>query len=154
MSGGFTESAFIKKLAELNSSSQSIQTLSLWLIHHRKHYSSVVKIWVRELIKGLFPLFSDFFNDCYSTERFFAAKDSRKLTFMYLANDVIQNSKKKGPEYGQEFGVQLKKAFEHMSQCDEKTKNSLDRLLTIWQDRLIYNSVQIMEFKTALRKYI
>lgn len=131
MSGGFTESAFIKKLAELNSSSQSIQTLSLWLIHHRKHYSSVVKIWVRELIK---------------------AKDSRKLTFMYLANDVIQNSKKKGPEYGQEFGVQLKKAFEHMSQCDEKTKNSLDRLLTIWQDRLIYNSVQIMEFKTALRK--
>lgn len=95
-----------------------------------------------------------FFNDCYSTERFFAAKDSRKLTFMYLANDVIQNSKKKGPEYGQEFGVQLKKAFEHMSQCDEKTKNSLDRLLTIWQDRLIYNSVQIMEFKTALRKYI
>lgn len=72
---------------------------------------------------------------------------------MYLANDVIQNSRKKGPEYGQEFGVQLKKAFEHMSQCDEKTKNSLNRLLTIWQDRLIYNSVQIMEFKTALRKY-
>lgn len=151
MSGGFTESAFIKKLAELNSSSQSIQTLSLWLIHHRKHYSSVVKIWVRELIKGLFQLLCVSF---YLIEHFFAAKDGRKLTFMYLANDVIQNSRKKGPEYGQEFGVQLKKAFEHMSQCDEKTKNSLDRLLTIWQDRLIYNSVQIMEFKTALRKYI
>ncbi|XP_050306354.1 regulation of nuclear pre-mRNA domain-containing protein 1B [Anthonomus grandis grandis] len=129
MSGGFTESAFIKKLTELNNSSQSIQTLSLWLIHHRKHYTSVVKIWVKELIK---------------------AKENRKLTFMYLANDVIQNSKKKGPEYGQEFGTMLKKAFEHMSQCDEKTKNGLDRLLTIWQDRGIYSSVQIMEWKRSL----
>lgn len=52
MAGGFTETAFIKKLSELNNSSQSIQTLSLWLIHHRKHYSTVVKIWIRELIKG------------------------------------------------------------------------------------------------------
>ncbi|KAF7269423.1 regulation of nuclear pre-mRNA domain-containing protein 1B isoform X2 [Rhynchophorus ferrugineus] len=129
MSGGFTESAFIKKLTDLNNSSQSIQTLSLWLIHHRKHYTSVVKIWLRELLK---------------------AKESRKLTFMYLANDVIQNSRKKGPEYGQEFGTLLKKAFEHMSACDEKTKNGLDRLLSIWQDRGIYGSVQIMEFKRSL----
>ncbi|XP_060519889.1 regulation of nuclear pre-mRNA domain-containing protein 1B [Cylas formicarius] len=129
MSGGFTESAFIKKLSDLNSSSQSIQTLSLWLIHHRKHYTSVVKIWLRELIK---------------------AKENRKLTFMYLANDVIQNSRKKGPEYGLEFGTSLKKAFEHMSKCDEKTKNGLDRLLGIWQDRGVYDSVQISEFKRSL----
>ncbi|KAG5870074.1 hypothetical protein JTB14_008446 [Gonioctena quinquepunctata] len=129
MAGGFTETAFIKKLVELNNSSQSIQTLSLWLIHHRKHYSTVAKIWIRELIK---------------------AKDSKKLTFMYLANDVIQNSKKKGPEYGQEFGLHLKKAFEHMSKGDEKTKNSLDRLLTIWNERGIYDSILISEFKRAL----
>ncbi|XP_056633568.1 regulation of nuclear pre-mRNA domain-containing protein 1B [Diorhabda carinulata] len=129
MAGGFTETAFIKKLAELNNSSQSIQTLSLWLIHHRKHYSTVAKIWIRELIK---------------------AKDSKKLIFMYLANDVIQNSKKKGPEYGQEFSLHLKKAFEHMSKCDEKTKNSLDRLLTIWNDRGIYDSLLITEFQRAL----
>lgn len=130
MAGGFTETAFIKKLGDLNNSSQSIQTLSLWLIHHRKHYSTVVKIWSRELIR--------------------ASKDSKKLTFMYLANDVIQNSRKKGPEYGLEFGNYLKKAFEHMSKCDEKTKNSLDRLLTIWTDRGIYDVVQLSEFKRAL----
>ncbi|CAG9856075.1 unnamed protein product [Phyllotreta striolata] len=129
MAGGFTENAFIKKLSELNNSSQSIQTLSLWLIHHRKHYSTVAKIWIRELIK---------------------AKDAKKLTFMYLANDVIQNSKKKGPEYGQEFSLHLKKAFENMSKCDEKTKNNLDRLLTIWNDRGIYDSVLISEFQRAL----
>lgn len=49
----FTEQALIKKLADLNSSSQSIQTLSLWLIHHRKHNQNIVKIWLKELQKGL-----------------------------------------------------------------------------------------------------
>lgn len=49
---GFTESAFIKKLCDLNNSSQSIQTLSLWLIHHRKHHTVIVKNWFRELVKG------------------------------------------------------------------------------------------------------
>ena len=31
---------------------------------------------------------------------------------MYLANDVIQNSRKKGPEYSKEFGAVLKASFE------------------------------------------
>lgn len=49
---GFSEAALEKKLAELNNSQQSIQTLSLWLIHHRKHHVSIVKIWLKEFTKG------------------------------------------------------------------------------------------------------
>jgi hypothetical protein len=52
MMAGFTEVALAKKLADLNSSQQSIQTLSLWLIHHRKHHATIVKVWFRELQKG------------------------------------------------------------------------------------------------------
>ena len=40
----FSESALEKKLSELSNSQQSVQTLSLWLIHHR------------ELRKGKHPL--------------------------------------------------------------------------------------------------
>lgn len=71
---------------------------------------------------------------------------------MYLANDVIQNSRKKGPEFGKEFEESLRKAFEHMSRngCDEKTKGALGRLLTIWQDRAVYDAEQISAFKKAL----
>lgn len=53
----FTEVAFLKKLAELNSSQQSIQTLSLWLIHHRKHHVSIVKTWLRGLQNGKLCIF-------------------------------------------------------------------------------------------------
>ncbi|KAJ6633866.1 Regulation of nuclear pre-mRNA domain-containing protein 1B [Pseudolycoriella hygida] len=131
----FTESALIKKLVDLNSSQQSIQTLSLWLIHHRKHHSHITKSWYNEMRK---------------------AQKSKKLTFMYLANDVIQNSKKKGPEYGKEFQKVLPKAFLHIgetcAQSDNKTISSLDRILKIWEDRMVYDSKVVQGFREALHK--
>ncbi|KAJ8678608.1 hypothetical protein QAD02_014395 [Eretmocerus hayati] len=127
---GFTEGALVKKLLELNQSQQSIQTLSLWLIHHRKHHATIVKVWFKELCKS---------------------KDNRKLTFMYLANDVIQNSRKKGPEFGREFGTVLTKAFEHMRRFDEKTRGKLVRLINIWEQRGVYDRSQIADFKGAIK---
>lgn len=41
-----------------------------------------------------------------------AADSSRKLTLLYVANDVIQNSKKKGPEYRTEFVKVLPRVFQ------------------------------------------
>lgn len=46
---------------------------------------------------------------------FSPAKSSRKLTFLYLANDVIQNSKRKGPEFTREFESVLVDAFSHVA---------------------------------------
>lgn len=51
----FSESALEKKLSELSNSQQSVQTLSLWLIHHRKHAGPIVSVWHRELRKGDHP---------------------------------------------------------------------------------------------------
>lgn len=129
---GFTESALEKKLAELNNSQQSIQTLSLWLIHHRKHHKTIVQVWLKELKK---------------------AKSNRKLTFMYLANDVIQNSKKKGPEFSREFGTVLGKAFHHVhsSVADAKTKHGLDRIINVWEERNVYDKNQIETFRNAMK---
>lgn len=71
---------------------------------------------------------------------------------MYLANDVLQNSKKKGPEYGKQFGTVLKKAYEIMGgdSCSEKTQKSLQRLLQIWEERGVYPKEFILELKAAL----
>ena len=48
----FSETNLAKKLTDLNASQQSIQTLSLWLIHHRKHSKTIVDVWLKELKKG------------------------------------------------------------------------------------------------------
>ncbi|KAJ8303029.1 hypothetical protein KUTeg_019425 [Tegillarca granosa] len=86
----FSDNNFAKRLSELNNTQQSIQTLSLWLIHHRKHSKTIVQVWFREMQK---------------------VPPNRKLTFMYLANDVIQNSKKKGPDFARDFGSVLPDAY-------------------------------------------
>ncbi|KAH8235212.1 hypothetical protein KR032_010577 [Drosophila birchii] len=130
----FTETALLKKLAELNSSQQSIQTLSLWLIHHRKHSAAIVKTWQRELENVTEPM--------------------KKLTFMYLANDVIQNSKKKGPEYGKEFGHVLAKVFTHIGEkCStDKLLGSLGRILNIWLERGVYDPKVIADWRSRLHR--
>ncbi|XP_029419125.1 regulation of nuclear pre-mRNA domain-containing protein 1A [Nannospalax galili] len=51
----FSEAALEKKLSELSNSQQSVQTLSLWLIHHRKHSRPIVTVWERELRRGERP---------------------------------------------------------------------------------------------------
>lgn len=72
---------------------------------------------------------------------------------MYLANDVIQNSKKKGPEFGREFGNVLRKSFEAVASAgDDKTSKSLGRILNIWEERGVYDKPLIDEFRKGLSK--
>uniref|UniRef100_A0A3P8WUC0 Regulation of nuclear pre-mRNA domain containing 1B n=2 Tax=Cynoglossus semilaevis TaxID=244447 RepID=A0A3P8WUC0_CYNSE len=126
----FSESALEKKLSDLSSSQQSVQTLSLWIIHHRKHSGLIVKVWHRELKK---------------------AKSNRKLTFLYLANDVIQNSKKKGPEFAKDFESVLVDACSHVArEADEGCKKHMERLLNIWKERSLYRGDFIQQLKLAI----
>ncbi|XP_011310125.1 regulation of nuclear pre-mRNA domain-containing protein 1B-like [Fopius arisanus] len=99
------------------------------MIHYRRHYQIIVRIWF-ERIK------------C-------EVKNSRKLMLMHLANDVIQNSRNKGPEFGREFGKVLPKAFQHLRTSDGTTREKLNRLFTIWEERKVYHRRQIVEFKRA-----
>ncbi|XP_019638210.1 PREDICTED: regulation of nuclear pre-mRNA domain-containing protein 1B-like isoform X1 [Branchiostoma belcheri] len=130
----FSESALERKLSELSNSQQSIQTLSLWLIHHRKHHKLIVQTWQNELHK---------------------AKPGRKLTFMYLANDVIQNSKKKGPEFTKEFTNVLVRAFQHVARytaTDDDTVKRLERIVDIWKERAVYDADYVDQLKRGLHK--
>ncbi|XP_048778107.1 regulation of nuclear pre-mRNA domain-containing protein 1B-like isoform X1 [Ostrea edulis] len=115
----FSDSNFVKKLGELNNTQQSIQTLSLWLIHHRKHSKTIVQVWLREMQR---------------------VRATHRLTFMYLANDVIQNSKKKGPEFTKDFATVLPDAYKISTKdADDKVKKSVDRILGIWEERGVYS---------------
>ncbi|CAH1779101.1 unnamed protein product, partial [Owenia fusiformis] len=128
----FTEPNFLKKLEELNSSQQSIQTLSLWLIHHRKHSKPIVDLWLQEFSK---------------------VDVAKKLTFCYLANDVVQNSRKKGSQFITDFQDVLPDAFEECSRdADEKTKKAIRRLVDIWGERGVFGKEFIKTLKQATSK--
>lgn len=73
---------------------------------------------------------------------------------MYLANDVIQNSKKKGPEYGKEFSHVLAKVFAHIGEkCSaDKLLGSLGRILNIWLERGVYDPKVIADWRSRLHR--
>ena len=122
----FSEAILEKKLTELRDSQKEIQSLSQYCVQHRQHCKLIVKAWYKNLkVTSL----------------------ARKLTAMYLANDVVQNSKKKGPEFAKEFGHVLKKAFEHLAslKLEDKTMTSLARLIGIWVERQIFDRKTLHE---------
>eukprot|EP00794_Sanderia_malayensis_P013519 gene13519-14930_t len=124
----FSALALEKKLNELTNTQQSVQTLSLWIIHHRKHSKTIVQSWLKELQK---------------------AKPKKKLTFMYLTNDILQNSRKKGAEFSRDFSTVLPAAFRHCSkECTTDTLSALERILEIWKERDVYDQI----FLDRLRK--
>ncbi|XP_010154482.1 PREDICTED: regulation of nuclear pre-mRNA domain-containing protein 1A, partial [Eurypyga helias] len=78
-------------------------------------------------------------------------KPNRKLTFLYLANDVIQNSKRKGPEFTKDFAPVIVEAFKHVSsESDESCKKHLGRVLSIWEERSVYENDVLEQLRQAL----
>ncbi|KAJ8029691.1 Regulation of nuclear pre-mRNA domain-containing protein 2 [Holothuria leucospilota] len=110
---------FRHKLANMNSTQDSVQTMALWVVHHRSHFKQIVEVWIQSLRD--------------------ATKESHRLTLMYLANDVIQNSRRKGVSVFKDgFAGVLEEAA---SLCrDESIRKSVLRIITIWEERNIFDS--------------
>eukprot|EP00055_Hartaetosiga_balthica_P004115 m.10194 g.10194 ORF g.10194 m.10194 type:complete len:320 (+) comp3628_c0_seq1:225-1184(+) len=126
----FDRDSFTKKLHSLSVRQESIQSLSLWLFHYKNFASRIVETWLSELLK---------------------AQPKDKLKFIYLANDVVMQGKKKGTEYVTAFKPILAKAFHDVHKnVDDKTKSSLLRVLSIWQERHVYPSEYISSIKVSV----
>lgn len=95
----FSEQVFQEKLTRLSSSQDSIETLSLWIIHHKAHGSSVVDIWMQNFIQGKWLIYAIYYIHCARSRDailLYAADQERRLLLLYLVNDVLQNGRRKG----------------------------------------------------------
>ncbi|CAM1154544.1 Uncharacterised protein g11281 [Pycnogonum litorale] len=52
MASAMNEASFEKKLSNVTNTQDGIQTMSLWIIHHRIHYKKIVEIWLKVLKRG------------------------------------------------------------------------------------------------------
>ena len=88
---------------------------------HRKRAKSLAPVWQKELR---------------------SAPGKRKLSFLYLANDVLQNSRKKGPEWIEALWPKMEWGMKHVIRgvSDTKTKESCAKLVKVWQERRIFGS--------------
>uniref|UniRef100_A0A2P2KFM0 CID domain-containing protein n=1 Tax=Rhizophora mucronata TaxID=61149 RepID=A0A2P2KFM0_RHIMU len=109
-----------EKLSKLNNSQQSIESLSRWCISHRKKARQIVETWEK------------YFN---SSQR------EQRVSFLYLANDILQNSRRKGSEFVNEFWKVLPGALKHVYENgEEHGKKVVARLVDIWEERKVFGS--------------
>ncbi|KAJ6844824.1 regulation of nuclear pre-mRNA domain-containing protein 1B [Iris pallida] len=118
--GIFNAHILVDKLAKLNNSQQSIETVSHWCIFHRKKTKQVVETWERQ---------------------FHCSPRDQRVSFLYLANDILQNSRRKGLEFIDEFWKVLPDALNDVVQNgDELGRKAALRLVDIWEDRKVFGS--------------
>ncbi|KAM6899983.1 regulation of nuclear pre-mRNA domain-containing protein 2a [Xenentodon cancila] len=132
-SGGSLESALDKKFRSVTNTMESIQGLSTWCIDNKKYHSLIVRQWMKCLRKS---------------------DSSHRLNLLYLANDIIQNCKRKNAIfYRTAFAEVLPDAFLVVnSESDPKVVKSVERILSIWEERDVYSGALITELRGILVK--
>ncbi|XP_058004649.1 uncharacterized protein LOC110636459 isoform X2 [Hevea brasiliensis] len=120
MGSSFNPQILVEKLAKLNPSQASIETLSHWCIFHMNKAKQVVETWEKQ---------------------FHCSPREQRLAFLYLANDILQNSRRKGSEFVAEFWKVLPDALHDViGNGDEVGRNAALRLIGIWEDRKVFGS--------------
>ncbi|KAK4264872.1 hypothetical protein QN277_025994 [Acacia crassicarpa] len=120
MNSVFSEQILADKLSKLNSTQQCIETLSHWCIFHRSKAELVVETW---------------------NKQFHNSEMVQRVPLLYLANDILQNSKRKGNEFVTEFWKVLPAALKDViEKGDDHGKNVVSRLVDIWEQRRVFGS--------------
>ncbi|XP_038884747.1 UPF0400 protein C337.03 [Benincasa hispida] len=120
MGGTFNPQILVDKLARLNNSQASIETLSHWCIFHMNKAKQVVETWDKQ---------------------FHCSPREQRLAYLYLANDILQNSRRKGSEFVGEFWKVLPDALRDViGNGDEFGRNAALRLIGIWEERKVFGS--------------
>ncbi|TSO05400.1 Regulation of nuclear pre-mRNA domain-containing protein 2 [Bagarius yarrelli] len=130
-SGAALESTLDRRFQGVSNTMESIQGLSTWCIENKKYHSLIVRSWLKWVRKS---------------------DSSHRLNLFYLANDVIQNCKRRNAiVYRTTFTEVLPEAIKLISTVkDSKVRKSVDRILSIWEERNVYSEEFINQLKGGL----
>ncbi|XP_030762289.1 formin-like protein 6 isoform X2 [Sitophilus oryzae] len=111
----FNAFQFEKLLTNLKDSQDSINHCCQWCLQNRQHHKKIVNSWLN-VVKRV--------------------KIEQRLVLFYLANDVVQYSKRRNYAYVESWGTAIQKATTLVR--DEKVKHKILRIFKIWEQRGVY----------------
>ncbi|XP_039662710.1 regulation of nuclear pre-mRNA domain-containing protein 2 isoform X2 [Perca fluviatilis] len=124
------EASLDRRFQGVSNTMESIQGLSNWCIENKKHHGLIVRHWMKWLKKS---------------------DNNHRLNLFYLANDVIQNCKRKNAiVFRSAFAEVLPNAAQFIR--DVKVRKSVERIFTIWEERSVYPEEVIAQFKAGMNK--
>ncbi|AWO96537.1 putative regulation of nuclear pre-mRNA domain-containing protein 2-like [Scophthalmus maximus] len=124
------EASLDRRFQGVSNTMESIQGLSTWCIENKRSHGLIVRYWMKWLKKS---------------------DNNHRLNLFYLANDVIQNCKRKNAiVFRPAFAEALPNAVLLIK--DVKVRRSVERILTIWEERSVYPEEVIAQLKANLNK--
>mmetsp|Transcript_11656 Transcript_11656/g.31780 ORF Transcript_11656/g.31780 Transcript_11656/m.31780 type:complete len:598 (+) Transcript_11656:74-1867(+) len=129
------QEALVHRLRSLVPTQQSIEGTSHWALFFasdQNNVTAIVSAWGEEIGR---------------------APNEKKLALLYLSNHILQEGKRKGRLFGEEFSKVISKAVrEVLRTADPKTRSSVGRVVRVWEERRVFGSSVIKGLKEQVAK--
>lgn len=131
----FSADIFRNKLDLLQETQDSIVSISQWVLFHHRRAKELCQIWSDYILSSTQPV---------------ALR--KKLSLLYLCNDVVQQARhKRKPEFIELFAACLPQVFNTIySTTDDTIKPKYDRLISVWEQRGIFSASVIRTMRRAI----
>lgn len=131
--GLLKKDVLMAKLRSVVASQVSIEGTAQWCLFYSREAATIVAAWEQEVQR---------------------APPERRLALLYLANHVLQESrKKKGREFGDEFSKVMAKAVRELLRSgDSKARSAVARVVGVWEERRVFGGALIKDLKELIAK--
>ena len=130
MTSGYDRDIVNSKLSTVNETQESIVTVAQWIMFHRRHAQQTVEVWL---------------------ERLRETQLHKRLTLIYLVNEVVQQSKARGKkEFVDAFeGIILECIELSYKGASADVQGKLKRVVDVWRNRSVFSrpTLQALEEK-------
>ncbi|KAI5779690.1 RNA polymerase II-binding domain-containing protein [Geopyxis carbonaria] len=120
MSSSYSDETVRSKLSALNDTQDSIVAVAQWIMFHRRQAKRSTELWL---------------------ERMKESSPHRKLNLVYLANEIVQQSKGRNkPEFLNSFAPIVADGTEAAYKgCPSDIQGKIRRVIQVWRERSIFN---------------
>ncbi len=119
------------KLESLTSTQASIQLFSQWISNHKRNAKPVAETW------------ADLLGE--------AAQPERALALIYLANDVMQNSRRKSTPFVELMANEMPRVLPTAyAMCDYKSRQRIRKILDVWLQRNTVGGADVLALSRLL----
>lgn len=130
---GLDEEDLVSKFRSCTGTQEGIEIITQFILFYKNYAEEIVNIWKRECQNA--PL-------------------KRILIYFYIANDVIQNARKKTHAFTEPFYNAFHQLFEDglLVKCDKQIKNSIMRVLQILETRGCFTPAEVMDLRQTITR--
>ncbi|KAF2251740.1 DUF618-domain-containing protein [Trematosphaeria pertusa] len=115
----FTEDSLRAKLSSLNETQDSISTVGQWILFHRRHADKIAQLW---------------------SQRVKESPPNKKLTLVYLANEIVQQSKiRRKDEFLKAYDPLIAEGTSAAYKgSNPDIQNKIRRVVEVWRQRQVF----------------